>query len=261
MNRTVPNRCRGSVERLAGTSPQSARDRDDVPQESRRPGRNCALAAAPGLDGRPPARAGVVPVVQAGAEKGGHGVRIWTIGHSTRPVAELLELLRASGIEVLMDIRRYPGSRRQPQYGREALASALAEAGIRYVHEPGLGGRRAPAADSPNTHWRDAGFRGYADYMATPEFAAALGRLLALASERRVAILCAEAVPWRCHRQLVADALVAAGNDVAHIMGAGRTQPHELNPAARRRPGGTLVYPAQPEQAGLFEGGDDARGD
>ncbi len=185
-------------------------------------------------------------------------VRIWTIGHSTRPIEELVALLREHGVERLVDIRRYPGSRRQPQYGREALAAALAGVGIDYVHEPELGGRRAPAADSPNGFWRDRGFRGYADYMGTPEFAAALERLKALAAERTTALLCAEAVPWRCHRQLVADALVAGGHDVAHITGPGRTRKHVLNAAARLRPDGTLAYPAEAEP-GLFEAGDDAR--
>ncbi len=180
--------------------------------------------------------------------------RIWTIGHSTRPIEELIDLLRENGVEQLVDIRRYPGSRRQPQYGREALAAALTAAGIGYVHEPELGGRRRAAADSPNAYWRDPGFRGYADYMATPEFAAALARLEARAAEARVAILCAEAVPWRCHRQLVADALVAGGHDVVHIIGPGRTQPHALSPAARVRGDGTLHYPGE----GAFDGGDDA---
>lgn len=179
--------------------------------------------------------------------------RIWTIGHSTRPSEELIGLLREHGIGRLVDIRRFPGSRRQPQYGREALAAALAGAGIGYVHEPGLGGRRAARPDSPNAYWRDPGFRGYADHMATPEFGAALARLVALGNGEATAILCAEAVPWRCHRQLVADALVAAGNEVVHITGAGRAQPHVLNAAARLRADGTLVYPAEQER--LFDGG------
>lgn len=187
--------------------------------------------------------------------------RIWTIGHSTRPIEELIGLLRENAVERLVDIRRYPGSRRQPQYGQEALAGALRSAGIAYVHEAELGGRRTPAPDSPNGYWRDRGFRGYADYMATPEFAGALRRLEALGAERPTAILCAEAVPWRCHRQLVADALVAGGHEVAHIIGGGRTQAHALSSAARVRPDGTLVYPGDGEQARLFEAGDDAGND
>jgi uncharacterized protein (DUF488 family) len=171
---------------------------------------------------------------------------IHTIGHSTRPVAELVELLRSHGIEVLVDVRRFPGSRRNPQYGQEALARDLADAGIGYVHEPALGGRREPAPEgaSPNGYWRHAGFRGYADYMGTPEFRDALTRLRVLAAGRRCALMCAEAVPWRCHRQLIADALVAAGDDVVHIVGPGDARSHQLNPAARTRADGTLEYPA-----------------
>ncbi len=176
---------------------------------------------------------------------------IYTIGHSTRPVSELIGLLREHGVDVLVDVRRFPGSRRHPQYGREALETALAEAGLAYVHEPDLGGRREPGPDSPNTHWRERGFRGYADYMRTPAFAAALARLRALARERPCAIMCAEAVPWRCHRQLIADALVAAGDDVAHITGPGPARPHVLNAAARIAPDGTLTYPG--EQPALFD--------
>ncbi|HEX9107549.1 MAG TPA: DUF488 domain-containing protein [Longimicrobiales bacterium] len=183
--------------------------------------------------------------------------RIWTIGHSTRPAEELVELLRGEGVTQLVDVRRFPGSRRQPQYGREALAGSLADAGIAYVHEPALGGRRAAARDSGNTFWRAGGFRGYADYMATGEFAEALRRLESLAAERPTAIMCAEAVPWRCHRQLVADALVARGHDVVHIMGGGRVQRHQLNAAARVNPDGTLTYPGEPAQGSLFAGGAD----
>ncbi len=169
--------------------------------------------------------------------------RFFTIGHSTRPLAELVQLLRAHEVERLVDVRRFPGSRRNPQYGEEALARALAEAGIAYVHEPALGGRRRARPDSPNAHWRDPGFRGYADYMATPDFAAALGRLEAGAVEGVTAFMCAEAVPWRCHRQLIADALVARGHEVAHIVGPGPARPHVLNPAARVGPDGAIVYP------------------
>ncbi len=173
--------------------------------------------------------------------------RFYTIGHSTRALAELIDLLRGHGVERLVDVRRVPGSRRNPQYGREALADALPEAGIAYVHEPALGGRRPARPDSPNTHWRDAGFRGYADYMAGPEFAAALRGLQAGAAEGVTAVMCAEAMPWRCHRQLLADALVVAGHEVAHILGPGPARPHVLNPAARVRDG-TITYPATDER-------------
>jgi len=185
--------------------------------------------------------------------------RLWTIGHSTRPVEELVELLRGEGVTQLVDVRRFPGSRRQPQLGREALAAALPAAGITYVHEPGLGGRRPVAGDSRNTFWRDAGFRGYADYMATAEFAEALEHLESAAAAAPTAIMCAEAVPWRCHRQLVADALVVQGHEVLHIMGGGRVQPHQLNQAARLAVDGVLTYPGEPAQGSLFQGGGDGR--
>lgn len=150
-----------------------------------------------------------------------------------------------------MDVRRFPGSRRHPQFAREALSRALEQAGIAYRHEPGLGGRRNPLAGSPNGAWRNEGFRGYADHMATPEFAAALGRLLQ--SPAGTAVLCAEAVPWRCHRQLIADALVARGAEVRHILAAGRHERHALHESARVSPGGLVTYPPR-GQAALFDG-------
>jgi len=183
--------------------------------------------------------------------------QIWTIGHSTRPVEELIELLRGEGITQLVDVRRYPGSRRQPQVGRETLAGALCDAGIIYVHEPGLGGRRPVARDSRNTFWREAGFRGYADYMATSEFAEALAHLESVAADGPTAIMCAEAVPWRCHRQLVADALAVRGHHVVHIIDAGRVRPHQLNRAVHVGAGGVLTYPGEPPQGSLFPGGGD----
>lgn len=152
-----------------------------------------------------------------------------------------------------MDVRRYPGSRRHPQFSRDALASALAAAGIEYAHEPGLGGRRAARPDSPHTAWRVDAFRGYADHMETPEFGAALDRLIHRAGERPTAILCAEAVPWRCHRRLISDALVARGHEVRHILAPGRADRHELDANARVEPGGRLVYAGpEPVQADLF---------
>ena len=182
---------------------------------------------------------------------------VFTVGHSTRPIAELLALLAEHGVRTLVDVRRFPGSRRHPQYSRDALAASLAEAGIQYVHEPGLGGRRAARPDSPHTAWRVEAFRGYADYMETPEFQAALERLIRRAEDQAegqtVAILCAEAVPWRCHRRLISDALVARGVQVMHILSPGRAEPHELDPNARLLPGGRLLY-AGPEnpQTSLF---------
>jgi uncharacterized protein (DUF488 family) len=171
---------------------------------------------------------------------------IYTIGHSTREVAEFLGLLAAHRVTQVVDVRRYPASRRHPQFARDALATALDETGIRYDHEPALGGRRAARRDSANTAWRSAGFRGYADYMETSEFEGALARLRELARARPTAILCAEAVPWRCHRQLIADALVARGEEVSHILDAARVGPHRLSAHAQVLPGGRLRYPAGP---------------
>lgn len=167
-----------------------------------------------------------------------------TIGHSTRPLAELLALLTEFGVTTLVDVRRFPASRRHPHFNGPALAVSLSAIGIAYVHEPDLGGRRDPSPRSPNTAWRLAAFRGYADHMATPAFEAARDRLLALAAAGRPAIMCAEAVPWRCHRQLIADALVARGAEVRHILGAGQERRHELNPTARAGTDGRLTYSA-----------------
>jgi uncharacterized protein (DUF488 family) len=167
---------------------------------------------------------------------------IFTVGHSTRPIEELLALLIEHGVTTLVDVRRYPGSRRHPQFSRDALAASLTGAGIEYVHEPDLGGRRATRPDSPHIAWRVEAFRGYADHMETPEFQAALDRLIRRSEKETVAILCAEAVPWRCHRRLISDALVARGVNVLHILGPGRADPHELDSNARILPNGHLLY-------------------
>lgn len=179
---------------------------------------------------------------------------VFTLGHSTRPVEELLSLLAEHGVTTLVDVRRFPASRRHPQFSRDALAASLAGAGIVYVHEPDLGGRRSVRPDSPHTAWRVAAFRGYADYMETPEFRAALDRLAHRAERETVAILCAEAVPWRCHRRLISDALVARGTSVLHILGPHRADPHELDSNARILPNGRLLYagPAG-DQPSLFD--------
>jgi uncharacterized protein (DUF488 family) len=158
-------------------------------------------------------------------------VRIYTIGHSTRTLDELISLLKEDEIERLADLRRYPGSRRYPHFSRESLSVSLPQNGIEYVHVPDLGGRRKPRPNSPNTAWRNEQFRGYADYMSTPEFAKALDALLT--SGLRTAIMCAEAVPWRCHRNLVADELTRRGHEVVHIIGPGPAQKHVMNPMAR----------------------------
>ena len=171
---------------------------------------------------------------------------IYTVGHSTRPLEEFLRLLCAHGVERVVDVRRYPASRRHPHFTRDALAGALGAAGIAYRHEPDLGGRRQPSRDSVNTGWRSAGFRGYADYMDTAPFRAALERLIELAADRPTTVLCAEAVPWRCHRQLIADALTARGVEVRHILGPGVPELHRLSPHAQVLPDGRLRYPPGP---------------
>ena len=167
---------------------------------------------------------------------------VYTIGHSTRPLADLLTLLEAHGIEGLIDVRTMPRSRKNPQFNRENLPAPLAAAGIEYDHKKELGGLRHPRKDSTNLGWRNESFRGYADYMETPEFEAAIEWLIERAAARRVAIMCAEAVPWRCHRSLIADALVARGHRVEHIMTASRRDPHAVTSFAVIE-GDSVQYP------------------
>jgi len=160
--------------------------------------------------------------------------------------------LRAHGVGLLVDIRRFPASRRHPQFGREALEASLAASGVGYAHEADLGGHRKPRPDSPNTAWRVEAFRGYADHMATPAFRDAVERLIERARERTTSVMCAEAVPWRCHRQLLADALAARGIEVRHVFDLGRTEPHALHQSARVLEDGSVVYPAEaPSQGSL----------
>jgi uncharacterized protein (DUF488 family) len=168
---------------------------------------------------------------------------IWTIGHSTRPLEEFLELLSANRIEAVADVRRYPGSRRWPHFAQEPLQMALENLGLLYTWLPELGGRRTPRADSPNTAWRSPAFRGYADYMATEAFADGLDQLINLASGLPTAILCAESLWWRCHRGLIADVLRWLQFEVIHILGPGSTAPHPYT-AAARIVGGRLSYSA-----------------
>lgn len=168
---------------------------------------------------------------------------LWTIGHSTRPWEEFLSLLRENRITCVADVRRFAGSRRNPQYSPLAMGPALQAAGIEYLPMPGLGGRRDPMPDSRNGAWWVAAFRGYADYMATPEYTLARERLMARAQAARTAVMCAEAVWWRCHRRLVADDFTARGWQVLHIMAPGKLQPHELNVDARMLDN-VLRYPA-----------------
>ena len=166
----------------------------------------------------------------------------WTIGHSTRSADALIDLLRGSAISLLVDVRTVPRSRHNPQFNRETLPEDLKRAGIDYRHEPQLGGLRKPRKDSINTGWRNAGFRGYADYMQTPAFAEQIAELVSLAERERVALMCAEAVPWRCHRSLIADALTVRGLDVRHILEPGEGRPHRLTSFARAE-GASITYP------------------
>ncbi len=153
---------------------------------------------------------------------------VLTIGHSTRPLEDFISMLQAHDVKLLVDVRTVPRSRHNPQFNKESLPESLAAAGIGYEHFAGLGGLRRARRDSPNTGWRNAGFRGYADYMQTPEFQSNLEKLLKKARKKRLAVLCAEAVPWRCHRSLLADALLVRGVKVAHIMGETSAKEHTL---------------------------------
>jgi uncharacterized protein (DUF488 family) len=169
---------------------------------------------------------------------------VWTLGHSTRPIDDFLALLQENNIEMLADVRRFPGSRRYPHFNQENLSASLVEAGICYAHFPALGGRRTARGETTqNSAWRVAAFAAYADYMLTDEFTSAFDELRALAEQSRVAIMCAEAVPWRCHRRMIADQFLAQGWRVLDIIGAGNTKPHELPPFARIS-NGQVTYPA-----------------
>ena len=158
---------------------------------------------------------------------------VWTVGHSTRSGEEFRKILKTHGIEVLVDVRMFPGSRRYPQFNKPALSESLAELGIEYKHEPRLGGRRKPRADSRNTAWKNAQFRAYADHMESEEFRNAVKELLEVAAQHRVAVMCAEAVWWRCHRSLISDYLKAAGYTVVHIIDEKKTEEHPFTSAAR----------------------------
>lgn len=160
--------------------------------------------------------------------------RIWTIGHSTREIDDFISLLKENGIEAVADVRMFPGSRRYPQFGREALSKSLADTGIRYEHFPELGGRRKANPDSKNTAWRNASFRGYADYMETEDFGKGIKRLADVARESgHTAIMCAEAVWWRCHRSLISDYLKARGVEVLHVLDRNKVEPHPFTSAAK----------------------------
>jgi uncharacterized protein (DUF488 family) len=171
---------------------------------------------------------------------------IFTIGHSTRTIAEFVELLRQVNVDLLIDVRSMPGSRAMPQFNIETLPDVLSAEGIGYRHLPSLGGRRSHRKGAPpstNTLWRVAAFRNYADYAETEEFRAGLDELLVLASEHRCAIMCAEAVWWRCHRRIITDYLLARGISVEHIMGLGKVTAATLTPGAQLLADGTIRYP------------------
>jgi uncharacterized protein (DUF488 family) len=169
---------------------------------------------------------------------------VMTIGHSTHTLDEFIRLLQAHGATCVVDVRTVPRSRHNPQFNKDSLPRSLTKAGMGYVHMPGLGGLRRAKADSPNAGWQNASFRGYADYMKTPEFALSLEELIRLANQDRIVLMCAEAVPWRCHRSLIADALLVRGIRTEDIMSATRRQVHTLTPFARVR-GTAITYPAE----------------
>lgn len=168
---------------------------------------------------------------------------IYTVGHSTRSLEDLISILRVHGIERLVDVRTIPRSRHNPQFNRESLSRALRNRHLSYRHMKSLGGLRHARRDSVNMGWRNTSFRGFADYMQTPAFAEAVEKLLLLAAERPTAIMCAEAVPWRCHRSLIADALIAQGYQVEDILSVTSTKPHQLTAMAKIR-GHQVTYPA-----------------
>ena len=174
----------------------------------------------------------------------GEGLTIWTIGHSTRSLEEFLGLLIANEIQALADVRRFTASRKYPQFNQDALRLSLAEVGIEYVSLPELGGRRRPRPGSANTVWRNESFRGYADHMETPEFREGIATLLELARRKRTAIMCAEAVWWRCHRALISDHLKAAGVCVRHILSEKKTEVHPYTSAAHVENGKLSYSPA-----------------
>jgi uncharacterized protein (DUF488 family) len=171
-------------------------------------------------------------------------VNIMTVGHSTRPIDDFLALLKNHGVKRLVDVRKVPRSRHNPQFNVDELPHSLSSAHINYTHMPELGGLRHPRKDSLNTGWRNLSFRGYADYMQTPEFEQGLEQLIEMGAREPIAIMCAEAVPWRCHRSLIADALTARGIPVDDIVGPSCAQPHKMTPFAQVD-GPRVTYPAE----------------
>ena len=174
---------------------------------------------------------------------------VMTVGHSTRTIEEFIRLLQAHEATCVVDVRTVPRSQHNPQFNKESLPRSLKQAGLGYVHAPGLGGLRHAKLDSPNMGWRNASFRGYADYMQTPEFAQSLEQVVRLANQDRIVLMCAEAVPWRCHRSLIADALLVRGIRTEDILSVARRQVHTLTPFAKVR-GTVITYPSEaPESA------------
>ena len=176
--------------------------------------------------------------------KSARPLTLYTVGHSTRPIDDFIMILKAHEIACLADVRTIPKSRHNPQFNSDLVKTSLKEAGIRYVHCPGLGGLRKPRHNSHNQGWKNAGFRGFADYLETKECAAAIEELVRLASKQRTAVMCAEALWWRCHRSLISDALRVAGIPVVHLLDQKKTAPHRLTSFAHIE-NGRLSYPAQ----------------
>lgn len=176
------------------------------------------------------------------------GLMIWTVGHSNRTIEDFVTLLRSHHVELLADVRRFPGSRRYPHFNQEALGLAVREQGIDYIHFAELGGRRNPKPDSPNLAWRNEAFRGYADYMETEEFQRGIERLLSEARKRPTAIMCAEALWWQCHRSMIADYLKAAGAQVLHILSPQKTEEHRLSEPAQISDGKLTYHQVQEAQ-------------
>jgi uncharacterized protein (DUF488 family) len=159
--------------------------------------------------------------------------RVWTVGHSTRTADEFAQILLAHNIKTLVDVRSFPSSRRFPQFDQKRLSDDLSRLGISYHHSPALGGRRKPNPESRNTAWKNASFRAYADYMETPAFAEGIKNLIEITSQHRTAIMCAEALWWKCHRSLISDYLKASGVEVIHILALDKTEIHPYTPAAK----------------------------
>jgi len=186
------------------------------------------------LNGRPAYTSGRMLTQTSGVKVLGKELtEVWTVGHSTKSAEEFLRLLKSPSIELLVDVRSFPSSKRHPQFNKPALEEFLKQEGIGYRHLPGLGGRRTPRRDSINTAWQNAGFRGYADYMQTADFQKGIKELLEVASSSRTAIMCAEAVWWRCHRSLIADYLKVQGKEVIHILDVNKTESHPFTSVAR----------------------------